>query len=37
MLAMGCNDFIQKPFDMYQASKMIRDVLDSNTNAASQD
>ena len=37
MLAMGCNDFIQKPFDMYQASKMIRDVLDSNSNAASQD
>ena len=37
MLAMGCNDFIQKPFDMYQASKMIRDVLDGNSNAASQD
>jgi DNA-binding NtrC family response regulator len=36
MLVLGCGDFIQKPFDMYQASKMIRNVLDSNSAAASE-
>jgi CheY-like chemotaxis protein len=35
MLVLGCDDFIQKPFDMYQASKMIRNVLDGNSTAAS--
>jgi two-component system, cell cycle sensor histidine kinase and response regulator CckA len=29
------DDFIQKPYDMYQASKMIRKVLDGNSTAAS--
>jgi DNA-binding NarL/FixJ family response regulator len=33
MLALGCDDFIQKPFDMYQVSKMIRNVLDGHSNA----
>ncbi len=33
MLALGCDDFIQKPFDMYQVSKMIRNVLDGNSTA----
>ena len=28
MLSMGCNEFIQKPFDMYQVSKRIRRLLD---------
>jgi two-component system, cell cycle sensor histidine kinase and response regulator CckA len=35
MLSLGCDDFIQKPFDMYQASKMIRNVLDGNSAASS--
>ena len=35
MLVLGCDDFIQKPFDMYQVSKMIRNVLDGNSTAAS--
>jgi DNA-binding response OmpR family regulator len=30
---LGCDDFIQKPFDMYQVSKMIRNVLDGHSNA----
>jgi len=29
MLAMGCSEFIQKPFDMYKVSKKIRRLLDS--------
>ena len=28
MLLLGCDDFIQKPFDTFQVSKMIRKVLD---------
>jgi DNA-binding response OmpR family regulator len=32
---LGCDDFIQKPFDMYQVSKMIRNVLDGNATASS--
>jgi two-component system cell cycle sensor histidine kinase/response regulator CckA len=35
MLSLGCDDFIQKPFDMYQVSKMIRNVLDGNATASS--
>jgi two-component system cell cycle sensor histidine kinase/response regulator CckA len=35
MLVLGCDDFIQKPFDMYQVSKTIRNVLEGNSNAAS--
>ena len=29
MLSMGCDEFIQKPFDMYQVSKKIRRLLDN--------
>ena len=29
MLAMGCSEFIQKPFHMYKVSKMIRRILDN--------
>ena len=29
MLAMGCSEFIQKPFDMYQLSQKVRRLLDS--------
>jgi len=35
MLSLGCDDFIQKPFDMYQVSKMIRNVLDGSATASS--
>ncbi|MFZ0725510.1 MAG: PAS domain S-box protein [Desulfobacterales bacterium] len=33
MLLLGCDDFIQKPFDTYQVSKMIRKVLDGPSGA----
>jgi CheY-like chemotaxis protein len=36
MLSLGCDDFIQKPFDMYQVSKMIRNVLDGKSTALSK-
>ncbi|MFZ0132242.1 MAG: PAS domain S-box protein [Desulfobacterales bacterium] len=35
MLLLGCDDFIQKPFDTYHISKMIRKVLEGPSEAAS--
>ena len=35
ILERGCNGFIQKPFDIRQISRKIRDILDNNKNSIS--
>jgi two-component system cell cycle sensor histidine kinase/response regulator CckA len=33
ILSIGCNSFIQKPFDMIELSLKVREILDSNKKA----
>jgi len=32
IMAQGCDGFIQKPFNVEQLSKKLRDILDAKTN-----